>query len=119
MKVVRHHYEVVHFELAGQGVCPKHVDKKLGFVLRLKKSSLHEGLTPGKKRPPAGDDIAPVRFSGELYHRQRLKPEFYYVLTGPAEARALIRTGAARRVCTRGKPLPLIPTDDTDLHGSD
>jgi hypothetical protein len=57
--------------------------KKLGFVLRLKKSSLHEGLTPGKKRPPASDDIAPVRFSGELYHRQRLKPEFYYGLYRP------------------------------------
>jgi hypothetical protein len=36
------------------------------------------GLTPGEKRPPARDDITPVGFSGELYHRQRLKPEFYY-----------------------------------------
>jgi hypothetical protein len=82
----------VQFELAGQGVCPKHVNKKFGFVLRLKKSSLHIGLTPGKKRPPASYDIAPVRFSGELYHRrQRLKPQFYYAPYGPAEARALIR----------------------------
>jgi hypothetical protein len=28
MKVVPHHYEVVQFELAGQGVRPKHVNKK-------------------------------------------------------------------------------------------
>jgi hypothetical protein len=57
--------------------------KKLGFVLRLKKPSLHIGLTPGEKRPPTSDNIAPVRFSGELYHRQRLKPEFYYGLYRP------------------------------------
>jgi hypothetical protein len=68
----------VQLELASQGVCPKHVDKKLGFVLGLKKRSVHVGLTPGEKRPPARDDITPVRFSGELYHGQRLKPEFYY-----------------------------------------
>ena len=35
---------------------------------------------------------------GELYHRQRLKPEFTTALYGPAEARALIRTrGRAQR----------------------
>ena len=78
--MVWHHHELVQLELAGQGVCPKHVDKELGFVLRLKKRSVHVGLTSGKKRPPARDDIPPIRFSGELYHTQRLKPEFYYGL---------------------------------------
>jgi hypothetical protein len=83
MKVVRHHHKVVQLKLPGQGVRPKHVNKKLGFILRLKKSSLHIGLTSGEKRPPTSDNIAPVRFSGELYHRQRLKPEFYYGLYRP------------------------------------
>ena len=78
MEVVGHHHEVVQLELAGQGVCPQDVDKKLGFVLRLEKWSIHIGLTSGEKRPPARDDITPVGFSGELYHRQRLKPKFYY-----------------------------------------
>ena len=74
----RSHHEIVQLELAGQSVGPKHVNKKLGFVLRLKKWSVHIGLTPGEKRPPARDDVTPVGFSGELYHKQRLKPEFYY-----------------------------------------
>ena len=39
MEVVRHHHEIVQFELAGQGVRPKHVDKKLGFVLAPEKTS--------------------------------------------------------------------------------
>jgi hypothetical protein len=78
MEVVRHHHEIVQFELAGQGVCPEHINKKLGFVLHLKKRSIHIGLTPGEKRPPVRDDITPIGFSGELYHSQRLKPEFYY-----------------------------------------
>jgi hypothetical protein len=68
MEVVRHHHELVQLELAGQSVRPKHVNKKLGLVLRLKKESAHVGLTSGEKCPPARDDITPVRFSGELYH---------------------------------------------------
>lgn len=62
-----HHHEIVQLELVGQGVCPQHVDKEPGFVLGLKKRSVHIGLTPGEKRPSARDDITPVRFSGELY----------------------------------------------------
>src|SRR6185437_9106791 len=88
MEVVRHHHKLVDFELAGQGIGPKHVDEKLGFILRLKKPSLHVGLASGEERSLAGDDITPVRFSGELNHRQRLKPEFYYGPYGPAEETA-------------------------------
>jgi hypothetical protein len=81
MEVVRHHHEFVQLELAGQGIRPKHVNKKFSFVLRLKKETPHVGLRPGKKRPHPGYDIPPVRLSRELYHTQRLKPEFYYHLT--------------------------------------
>jgi hypothetical protein len=82
-------------ELAGQGVGPKHVNKKLGFVLYLKIGPVHVGLASGEKRPLPGDDIAPVRFSRQLYRTQRLKPEFYYALYGPAKARALIRSNSS------------------------
>src|ERR1041384_6932204 len=101
-EVVRHHREIVQFELAGQSVGPKHVNKKLGFVFRAKKRTVHVGLTPGKKHPPARDDITPVGLSRELYHRQQLKPGFYYGPYRPAEARALIRTrfkSASPRFC--------------------
>ena len=54
MEVVRHHHELVHLELAGQGVHPKHVNEKLGFVRRLKKPSSHVVLHPAKNvRAPA------------------------------------------------------------------
>jgi hypothetical protein len=68
MEVVWHYHEVVQLELAGQGVRPKHVNKKLGFVLRPKKRLVHVGLAAREKRALARDDIAPVGFSGELYH---------------------------------------------------
>jgi hypothetical protein len=51
MEVVRHYHELVQFELAGQGIRPKHVNKKFSFVLRLKKETAHVGLRPGEKRP--------------------------------------------------------------------
>jgi hypothetical protein len=92
MEMVRHHHELVQLELAGQGVRPKHVNKKLGFILRLKKESAHVGLTSGEERPLAGDYIPAIRLSCELYHTQRLNPEFYYCPYGPPEAWALIRT---------------------------
>ena len=53
MKVVRHHHKVVQLELASQGVGPKHVNKKLSFVLCLEEWSIHVGLTSGEKRAPA------------------------------------------------------------------
>jgi hypothetical protein len=90
--VVWHHHELVQLELPGQSVRPKHVDKKLGFVLRLKNRSVHVGLASGKKRPSARDYIPAIRLSCELYHTQRLKPEFYSGPYGPAEAWAQIRT---------------------------
>ena len=92
MEVVRHHHEFMQFELAGQGVRPKHVNKKPSFALRLEKMPTQVGLRSGEERPHGCDDITPVRFSRELYHAQRLKPKFYYGPDGPAEARALIRT---------------------------
>src|SRR4029077_155504 len=94
MEMVRHHHEFVQLELAGQGVGPQDVNKKLGFVLRLKKSPIHIGLTSGEKRPHTRYDLPTVRLSRELYHAQRLKPEFYYAYS-PAKAGALIRPAPA------------------------
>ena len=68
VEVVRHDHEIVQLELASQGIGPKHINKKLGFILCLEEWSIHIGLTSGEKRPLSRDDITPVGFSCELYH---------------------------------------------------
>ena len=51
---------------------------------------LEHGPAKNVRTPATISLLVPI--FGELYHSQRLKPEFYDGPDGPAEARALIRT---------------------------